>query len=1236
MKRLIRRLSRRNQVGQSLVILALGMIALLGFVGLTTDISILFVRYSQLRRAVDSASIAAAGQMRQDRSIATVSLTARQYIEFHGLNPREVWVETCHNQPRPDRDSGTAGLQHGTPEYESRKATLEAAIADYDAQVAAGTSGPALQPYIDAVDNAYTDYLDYVWTSILGGVNEASQVLIDARNAYNDALAAYNADPTAANREAMERARRSYRDQLDREAILFDDQEICTGDQRKLVRVTAQIESPTVFLRLLGWDTITLQASAISETAVMDVVLILDVSESMLSETTYDDWATVNLGTAYIPPRLSYTNPTSDYLVSAHNNTVLGRMVADGWLPVLNLGGTQYIEFGLADTTGNRPYTTGTGPYQAPPDGAEDWYYGWYWGTYLLGVWPEQVNNRLHYLQPGQNIGGTPLIDTGGNAGPTNDPLTNNRPGDNPDYPNANDDPRGVSNEYYQVRSFVPQSIRDNPDFNGANQGHPRPMCRVRFYPFSMVLEIPDYLAELYTTDPNIPGGVLTNSDWPLIENWDNPGSEQAQWAGFVPTYNFYGCCNDPSSARVNRNGEFIIAGAANPDNPSASELWINQVPVPQNDNDFSDLICQPFKQAKDATRLFLERIDFLRGDRVAFVTFDRTAFIIDPDGANGIPGSDVNLNHMIETLDDAINVLNKYIGVRTEPNFYVWNEDGGGWVPDVFAAGIDFDTGSPVVLEYNKIEPTVNFDDPAFFNYPALGSCFIQNAELPYPYSRYASRNPVGYSGYPPDTQPALFNVLNPPLSDSNWNAIRNSFGIDTPPEIVQSSYEKHAACRGTNIGAALREANNALTNPTTSRREGTVWVMILLSDGAAGASDPVRSFGTKRIESNPYAPVLIYDWRERNNSDFSITDGDGASVGRYGNNPGDYGAFGLCPYGNLNRHGELFDGELFEFPFCSDSDPITRHFCLTDERVGNTASRTVGWNIEANRDPLTSFGPGFSPGSLDRDYRFNIWSGDQASWDAAVTANGGVWPDYDATYCPYTEGCVPPMPSVNDYPSQNQSLWIQQQNVIRGNIFEVDLGDIFTDNNNSCDPLYDVDDYARDWADFVGGVDEVQGDDAVLPTIFTIGFGLQFENSTGTCDSSDPALEDCLGEELLRYIADVGDNFQIDNDYQQDYRDNRELSVPPASPYLSLDGSVEFEPGGWGPKDPCESENYTWRGPVDSSGNPIDVNTAISQIETRTGGESCGNYYNAPGAAELELVFDDIASRMFTRLAG
>ena len=60
-----------------------------------------------------------------------------------------------------------------------------------------------------------------------------------------------------------------------------------------------------------------------------------------------------------------------------------------------------------------------------------------------------------------------------------------------------------------------------------------------------------------------------------------------------------------------------------------------------------------------------------------------------------------------------------------------------------------------------------------------------------------------------------------------------------------------------GTNMGAAVREANNALLDPNTSRRFGAIWVMVMLSDGAAGATDPVRRNGTK----NNTIPGFPYD---------------------------------------------------------------------------------------------------------------------------------------------------------------------------------------------------------------------------------------------------------------------------------------------------------------------------------------------------------------------------------------
>ena len=112
LKAFFRRLVRRGQRGQALVILAIGFVGLLGFVGIVTDVSLLFIRYSTMRRAVDAASVAAAGQMRrvldtsptdgiaQDEagSVANLNLAARQFIQVYGLNPTNVIVETCRAQ----------------------------------------------------------------------------------------------------------------------------------------------------------------------------------------------------------------------------------------------------------------------------------------------------------------------------------------------------------------------------------------------------------------------------------------------------------------------------------------------------------------------------------------------------------------------------------------------------------------------------------------------------------------------------------------------------------------------------------------------------------------------------------------------------------------------------------------------------------------------------------------------------------------------------------------------------------------------------------------------------------------------------------------------------------------------------------------------------------------------------------------------------------------------------------
>lgn len=883
---------RRGEEGQSIIVLAIAFFALAAFVGIVTDVSLMLVRYSTLRRAVDSASVAAATQMRQGTDFATVGLAARQFVEFYGLSPLDVLVNTCDSYEFP----------------------------------------------------------------------------------------------------------------------AVEDPDLC-GDERfftKQVRVTAQVESPTVFLRLVGWENVTLQASAISTTAALDVVIVMDVSESMLNETSYVDWASIDLGRAYRPPRVTEV------------------AAAEGF----------------------------TGAGIVP-----------FWQNELLGFSQGEVNDRLKYSDD-----------------------------------DAGD---GAAKPAYEVIDFVPASVTA-AGYDIADQGHPSEDCRVRFFPYSISNTVPNDLRNEYQA---------------TAKGWNAGFQPPDRWDGFIPTYDFYGCCNDPTSGGIIDDDANVIPG------------------VPGKDYDFSDLICQPFKQARDATRQFIQRLDFPR-DRVAYVTFDRTAYIINP--YTRPDGNESGFDHMIFTYEDAVLTLNRHVGVRAEPNFYRWvvdestgsegNAGLSGWAG--FASGItaddvtcnSFGLDAPCSIPLDYDAPSASLEDAVRYNYPVYGNCAFQNSSLPFPYTLYqfggGSTLPVLDNIMLPDPKAAGWKDLNPVLSGIN-------------------SYELWSSCRGTNIGSGLREAYGALNNNLRPRTSGAVWIVILLSDGAAGASDPVRRGNDLPIAGDPYITPN--------------TNGAGFYGLRQANG---YGAYGLCPFGDLSAarsqnidtlpppackdgngqcgtQAELVDTTEALFPFCSDEEPRTRHRC---------------------------------------DF----------VWDRIVTDPG--------------------------HPDVGRSR-------------DVDL--------DNCESLYDVDDYARDWADAIGLVDETQTGEIFLPTLFTIGFGLEFRN-TANPESTDwrsacaANIPDCLGEELLRYIADVGDNFRMDNDYWQDWLEDDNPTV------RQIEG---FVTEGFGPRGACQATDV---GPNFDAGLGTSVYTDFEEMyKPLPATVSCGNYFNAPDQDELELVFDEIASRMFTRLS-
>ncbi|MCB9438261.1 MAG: VWA domain-containing protein [Anaerolineales bacterium] len=383
----LRKRVSKDQVGQSIVLLALAFIVLVAFIGLVTDISILFVRYGTLRRTVDAAAIAAAGQIREDSDFAALSLTAREFIQLHGLEPHRVFVETCETDVYNWRSG--RGAWEGTPHAETDGWTL------------------------DQMGNS----------------------------------------------------------------------ELCNWESpRKLVRVTAQVESPTFFLKIIGINDITLEASSVSETAVLDVALVIDTSQSM-----------------------------SKYTEMVHYEAV----------------------------------------------GFDTW-----------GTQPAKVQIRDSCVDTAARTAGSPA----------RNPLT--------------------------------------PIPMGGN-----PIAPVGGY------------------------GYLEN---PLYFRWG-------------------ACCDDPGRGKIyqREDGVWLIYTDLNFNDQYDSgvdALGFNTgyPSINQADGDYSDLICHPFREVKDAARNFVRRLDYIRGDRISLVTFDADATIIEPEGK---PAGTFELMMTSEVL--ALATLNKKVGVN-------------------------------------------------------------------------------------------------------------------------------------------------------------------------------------------------------------------------------------------------------------------------------------------------------------------------------------------------------------------------------------------------------------------------------------------------------------------------------------------------------------------------------------------------------------------------------------------
>lgn len=766
-KRQILRRLRNSEAGQSILLLALGFIALAAFVGLVTDISIMFVRFATLRRAVDAAAIAASGQIREGTDYSTVALSARQYITLHGLQPHRVWVETC-----------------------------ETDIAEWREDNPAPSPLPANYSIADHMPET----------------------------------------------------------------------ELCDWDRpRKLVRVTAQIDSETTFLRLIGINDFVITSSATSETAALDIVLVLDTSDSMAKDTRVDDFEFWGM---------------RDYQVT-------------------NDAGNWAASFQYDNPAGPRvPYWCGDATPTVEDDNAD-------------GPDPDTYSDSFNHDWPGC----------------CNDPAAN---------------------------AFV--------------------------YQDEVTKEWKIY------TDGVVTGGAN--------------GSRFEATSRFVvapPTWSVSGA-----------NGEY----------DAGEEGLRNSIP----DGRFDDVICQPFKQIKDAARNFIQRLDFIRGDRLGLVMFNRLAEVVYPNNDSNGPPMMVSEEDSMRTLDQYVGVYTNLIGERS------------GCLPDEIA--------------------TANANDRAI----------------------------DGTETYVPGSANVPWRTASNPYLASN----RDPY-----------SYDTQAQCPNTNVGDALKTSVGVLSDPDVVRRD-SVWVTVLLSDGAANASTISHEAARDKAHGGPLA---------------------GQDVS--------YGDFGFCPwytfcYFRPNTAANRIDQLWYDRPVSSPDFPDPLLIDPNEVFTKWNEFPPPGMDYPMQRGVTLPFM--FVP-SYDEcnDSYSRLSAAEQANYFAANAASGNrlklcndgqpntrhfclTWGNTEATRG-IPEG-VTYNPNTREY------------------TYNIPL-------SSECSRMgrYDADDYARDWADFTGLVTVAPGVPGSFIAIFTIGFGSEL--------STDPTAAP-----LMRYIADAGDNGFIDNNLEEDWRDNKVLN--------------------------------------------------------------------------------------------
>src|SRR3990172_3347075 len=90
-----KKLLRKSERGQAIILIALAIVGLVSMVGLVTDGGILLIEYARLKRGIDAAAISAALQFRKGFSNVDLENSALEFLRLNQSDVFNVQIDTC-------------------------------------------------------------------------------------------------------------------------------------------------------------------------------------------------------------------------------------------------------------------------------------------------------------------------------------------------------------------------------------------------------------------------------------------------------------------------------------------------------------------------------------------------------------------------------------------------------------------------------------------------------------------------------------------------------------------------------------------------------------------------------------------------------------------------------------------------------------------------------------------------------------------------------------------------------------------------------------------------------------------------------------------------------------------------------------------------------------------------------------------------------------------------------------